>query len=140
MFGSLLGLILQIVHLLVLIFVLSTPLVFRKRKLILITHTFFCISILIHWFFNDDKCCLTMFEAWLTKTPVSETFFSRLISPIYKFGDDQSEKAVPYRATVFFLAVLSFIESYDAYGPFFRFITKFGNVGIDDLQILIGQQ
>lgn len=44
-----------------------------------------CVSLLSHWYWNDDTCILTMLEARLRGQKVNEGFIYSIISPVYKF-------------------------------------------------------
>lgn len=43
-----------------------------------------------HWVVNDDTCGLTLVEMYVTGKPKMETFFGRLLKPIYKISEHQS--------------------------------------------------
>lgn len=46
--------------------------------------------ILLHWIFNDDACCLTLIEQKFKKNKNKNTFMEKLISPIYKFPNNNT--------------------------------------------------
>lgn len=85
MFYLLLQLIINIFHLIVIIFVLTAPFVFGCSPLILILHIVFCFSLMVHWYSNNDICCLSEFEAYVTGKDRVDTFSHSLIAPMYNF-------------------------------------------------------
>ena len=44
-----------------------------------------CFSLLVHWYFNDDTCFLTLVEAKLRGKEISDGFIYSIVSPVYKF-------------------------------------------------------
>lgn len=81
-----LEILIQLVHLCLIILTVITPFVEweTNQKLILILHITWCLSLLVHWYFNNDVCALTFFEQMITKKDMSEGFIYNIISPIYK--------------------------------------------------------
>ena len=43
--------------------------------------------IFYHWSVNDDTCALTQMEMYVTGNNKDETFFGRIVGPIYKMED-----------------------------------------------------
>jgi hypothetical protein len=43
--------------------------------------------IFYHWSVNDDTCALTQMEMMVTGNEKEETFFGRIMGPIYKMDD-----------------------------------------------------
>jgi len=43
--------------------------------------------IFYHWSVNDDTCALTQMEMMITGNEKEETFFGRIMGPIYKMDD-----------------------------------------------------
>lgn len=55
---------------------------------LLILHFTVCISLLVHWKFNDDTCFLTVVESSLRGIPMRNSFMHSIVSPIYKIQND----------------------------------------------------
>jgi hypothetical protein len=47
-----------------------------------------------HWAINDDTCALTILESRLTGTEEKNTFFGRLMGPIYTIDNETSDQVV----------------------------------------------
>jgi hypothetical protein len=92
----------RVVHALVVLFVVATPLLASDR-MVLLFHALVCVSLMLHWRLNDDTCVLTLLECRLRGVDRKESFMQRLVSPIYKPGGVYFEKELPYHA----LAVLT---------------------------------
>lgn len=75
----------KIIHILLVLFIVITPL----RNFIEISHEeriiYFWIStcIIIHWLAGSTTCFLTILETRLLNIPEQESFIFRIISPIY---------------------------------------------------------
>jgi len=48
--------------------------------------------IFYHWSVNDDTCALTQMEMYVTGNDKEETFFGRIMGPIYKMEDTDANK------------------------------------------------
>lgn len=76
------------IHVVIFIAAIIVPFTNDKRNLefysILIPFLFF------HWSVNDDTCALTQAEMHLTGQKKEETFIHRVVSPIYKMDDTDS--------------------------------------------------
>ena len=59
-----------------------------------------------HWATNDDTCALTEIEMKLTGNKKEDTFFGRLIGPIYKL-DNTTSGLIP---KFLFLGLLLFVQ------------------------------
>lgn len=74
----------RIIHILVILFVISTPLLINSIE-ILILHVTFCTSLLVHWYYNNNICSLTLIEAKLRGIEIDGGFIYKIIAPIYDF-------------------------------------------------------
>jgi hypothetical protein len=99
-----LGYIINLFHILVILFVLLAPFIFRNSPLVLILHVVFGLSLLIHWYANDDTCCLTEFETYLSGGDKVETFSYKFISPMYKVSEKDWSK-ICYILTILLMTV-----------------------------------
>ena len=41
------------------------------------------ISLMVHWYVNNDTCAMTMIEQFVTGSPKEETFIGRIVGPVY---------------------------------------------------------
>ena len=90
------------IHLVFLIGILVVPFTNDRRNLefysILIPFLFY------HWSVNDDTCALTQMEMVVTGNSKDETFFGRIMGPIYKMDDTDANKFL--KSIFFFLWLL----------------------------------
>ena len=85
---ELLANIIALLHLILVIFVVSTPFL-TDNPFILLFYSFIVFSIMFHWFTNNDACVLTLIESKLRNKKSNETFMGKLISPVYKVSSFQ---------------------------------------------------
>ena len=82
----------NIIHLIVIIFVLAAP--FSNSNYLLLLHIIVIPFIILHWLLNNNTCCLTVAEKYIreknTGTTVKEgdCFTYQLVAPIYDFNKD----------------------------------------------------
>lgn len=69
------------VHALIVLFVVLAPL--SNIPYVLLLHTTFAFSLLVHWYFNSNMCSLSIIESKLRGLDYTESFTHKLISPIY---------------------------------------------------------
>lgn len=60
---------------------------FMKNKKNLEFYSILVPFIFYHWSVNDDTCALTQMEMMITGNEKEETFFGRIMGPIYKMDD-----------------------------------------------------
>jgi hypothetical protein len=60
---------------------------FMKNKKNLEFYSLLVPFIFYHWSVNDDTCALTQMEMMVTGNEKEETFFGRIMGPIYKMDD-----------------------------------------------------
>lgn len=86
----------RVLHLLLIVFVVCTPFLFllpdsyvpEKLWPLLILHFTVCLSLLVHWKFNNDTCFLTVVESTLRGVPMQSSFMHSIVSPVYKIQND----------------------------------------------------
>lgn len=80
----------NVLHLLVIFFVLLTP--FSGSNYLLLLHIIVVPFIIFHWLLNNNLCCLTIMEAYIkekttgVKTSLDECFVYQIVAPIYDFN------------------------------------------------------
>jgi len=77
-----------LLHLLFIIFVVTTPFV-TDNPFILLYYCFILFFVMIHWYLNNDTCVLTLIESKLRGKKDSETFMGRLLKPIYNVSSNE---------------------------------------------------
>ena len=83
-------LLINILHLIIIIFVLAVP--FSDSNYLIFLHIIIIPFIMIHWVFNNNTCCLTVAEKFIrqktigTKIKEEDCFTYQLIAPIYDFN------------------------------------------------------
>ena len=65
---------------------------FMKNKKNLEFYSLLVPFIFYHWSVNDDTCALTQMEMMVTGNEKEETFFGRIMGPIYKMDDTEANK------------------------------------------------
>lgn len=73
------------IHLILFITMLVIP--FLKNTQLLEMYSLLVPFIFYHWSVNDDTCALTQMEMYVTGNSKEETFFGRIMGPIYKMED-----------------------------------------------------
>ena len=73
------------IHLVLFMAVLVIP--FLKNTQLLEMYSILIPFIFYHWSVNDDTCALTQMEMYVTGNSKEETFFGRIMGPIYKMDD-----------------------------------------------------
>lgn len=82
----------NIIHLIVIIFVLAAP--FSNSNYLILLHAIVIPFIILHWLLNNNTCCLTVAEKYIreknTGSSVKEDdcFTYQLVAPIYDFNKD----------------------------------------------------
>jgi len=88
----LLARVINILHILFVIFVVSTP--FTSINYILLLHSVFLPFLILHWVMNDNTCVLTLVERQARKQALGDNYIEedcitcKLIEPIYNFKND----------------------------------------------------
>lgn len=83
-------LLINILHLIIIIFVLAVP--FSDSNYLIFLHIIIIPFIMIHWILNNNTCCLTVAEKFIrqktigTKIKEEDCFTYQLIAPIYDFN------------------------------------------------------
>ena len=92
------------IHFLAVLFVIAAPL--SNSPGILILNTTYTMSLMAHWYFNSNICCLTLVESQLLNKKTSDTFMHQLVAPIY---DGFTE---PFLSNVsWVITIISFVVS-----------------------------
>ena len=78
------------IHLILFGAVLVTP--FLKNTQLHEMYSIVIPFIFYHWSVNDDTCALTQMEMFVTGNSKEETFFGRIMGPIYKMDDTDANK------------------------------------------------
>jgi len=78
------------IHLVLFLSMLVIP--FLKNTQLLEMYSLLVPFIFYHWSVNDDTCALTQMEMYVTGNNKEETFFGRIMGPIYKMEDNDANK------------------------------------------------
>ena len=82
----------NIIHLVVIIFVLAAP--FSNSNYLMLLHIIVVPFIILHWLLNNNTCSLTVAETYIrektvgTKVNSQDCFTYKLVAPIYDFNKD----------------------------------------------------
>jgi len=80
----------NIIHLIVIIFVLAAP--FSNSNYLILLHIIVVPFIMLHWLLNNNTCCLTVAEKYIRQKTICEKikeedcFTYQLVAPIYDFS------------------------------------------------------
>ena len=88
----------------VLLFITALIIPFVKNKDLLEFYSVIIPFLFFHWATNDDTCVLTQLEMYSTGKEKEQTFFGRLMKPIYIMDDSDAGKA-----SKFILFILWFV-------------------------------
>ena len=103
-----------IVHIIIFILILYIPIFSNSNYFI-----FFCAVFLpfleLHWIFNNDICCLTELEKKIRGINNNESFINKLLSPIYKFPNNNNSLSDISYFVINILICICFIKLYDKY-------------------------
>ena len=95
---SILAGIIFVVHLLFVLWAIWAP--FSGVDAMIILHVTAMGSVMLHWLLRDSTCCLTLLEAYVRGIPPDQSFFYRLISPVYKQASDEVIRTVVWIAAL----------------------------------------
>lgn len=97
----------NIIHLLVVLFVTITP--FYGNNYVLLVHSIIVPFIVVHWVYNDDTCFLTQVELSLRRrmnggieANKNDCLTCRIMSPIYNVTTQHEE----YTTSIYFITLL----------------------------------
>ncbi len=82
----------QFMHLLVVIFMITIP--FQNQINLLLIHLSAGMSIFIHWFANNNTCFLSLVEAKLRGINIDHGFIHSIVAPIYDINKEQTNNIV----------------------------------------------
>jgi hypothetical protein len=86
----LLAWIIRALHFFLVLFIIGAP--FSSDEYLLTLHLIIVPFIMLHWLTNQSVCALTEMEKLVTgKTCDDETFFGKLVGPVYKFRTQREE-------------------------------------------------
>jgi len=110
--------IIMICHLILVLFVVITPL--TNSNYLLLMHSIIVPFIMIHWLANNDMCVLTLAEKEirkrLNKYSVSdECFTCKIIEPVFNFKSNNNENATYIYIATTLLWTTSLIKLYNKY-------------------------
>ena len=75
------GWLVYLFHLLIIAFVCGG--IFINLPNIVLLHLVFCASLLLHWYANNNICCLTTLEGYLFNRPYDQGMLHSCIGPMY---------------------------------------------------------
>jgi hypothetical protein len=90
-------LIIKLIHWLVFLFIILTP--FFGNERLLSMHLLIVPFIMLHWATNQSICALTEMEKMVTgATHDDDTFFGKVVGPVYKFKTQREENLFVWTA------------------------------------------
>jgi len=95
-------------HVIIVLFVLIAP--FTGNPALMILHIVFSVSLLVHWWANNNLCSLTLLEAKLRGLDHTESFTHQFIGPVYDISNTDWSN-ICYILTIILMSV-SFYNLY----------------------------
>lgn len=75
-------------HTIIVLFIIFAP--FTKIPALLVLHITFSISLIVHWYYNNNACSLTFIEAKLRGLDEpSQSFTHKFIAPLYDISNTE---------------------------------------------------
>ena len=96
--------IISLLHILVVLFVINVPLVV-DNPFFLMYYCFIVFFIMLHWHYNNDTCILTVIESKLRGKKDNDTYFGKLIKPIYSVTSQEVQYITLLLFTFAFLKI-----------------------------------
>jgi len=96
--------IISFLHLLVILFIINVPLI-SNNPFVLMYYCFIVFFIMIHWHYNNDTCILTVIESKLRGKKDNDTYFGKLIKPIYNISSKEIQYVTLTLFTIAFLKI-----------------------------------
>lgn len=94
--------VINVFHIIVILFVLLIP--FSDVPMLLLLHIVFSLSLLVHWYNNNNQCSLTLLESQLRGLDVTESFTYKFIAPLYDVSKTEWSK-ICYSVTIVLMIV-----------------------------------
>lgn len=107
---SLVAFIINIIHFCMVAYVIVAP--FINVAPILILNLSYTVCLMTHWYFNNNLCCLTVFESYITGSSHDKTFIHKIVDPIYNISDYSLNKLVWAVTIVSFLITVYKVYRY----------------------------
>lgn len=92
----------RIFHMIIILFVFLAP--FSNIPALLILHITFSFSLLVHWYYNNNACSLTLLEANLRGIDVNKSFTHQFIAPMYDISQTQWSR-ICYIITIILMSI-----------------------------------
>jgi hypothetical protein len=83
-----LGWLINFIHILVCAYFVLIPLL-SSHPVVLRDYLILSAFLWLHWLTNNDTCALTTIESYLCELPPEQTFFGRLVGPVYNITSRQ---------------------------------------------------
>ena len=100
-------------HTIVILFVLFGP--FLNSPALWVLHITFSISLLVHWWGNNNMCSLSLFEAKLRGLDYTDSFSHQFIAPIYDISKTQWSQ-LSYIVTITLMSIsIYYLYNSDAF-------------------------
>lgn len=120
---SIAGLTIKVLHILFIMFYVLMP--FMPLHILEELHILHLATgplLFVHWALNSDECCLTQMECAVTGKPKGDSFFYKLVSPIYHQASDcDIRRAIWIVSIILWLITVSkFIYKPDTLKKFWR--------------------
>jgi len=98
----------RLIHLAIVIFIVVSPFMKKRNWMVDVLHVVSVITLVAHWYMDEDTCFLTYLESALRGIPVQESFVYSIVSPVYKISDEEIKSLVMIATPV--LGMISFMR------------------------------
>jgi len=108
MYAPILAGVVRLIHIAIVIFIVASPFMKKRNWMIDVLHVVSVITLVAHWYMDEDTCFLTFLESTLRGIPVQESFVYSIVSPVYKISDEEIKSMVMAVTPV--LGLISFVR------------------------------
>ncbi len=99
----------RIFHIIIIVFVLIGP--FLNKSSLLLLHFMLSLSLLLHWYHNNNTCFLTTLEGQIRGINYENGFIHQFVGPMYEIKNESHE----FYIIVIILMIMSFYKLYKKY-------------------------
>lgn len=84
----------RLIHVSIVVFIIVVPFIKTRNWMLFVLHSVAVVTLMAHWYLDEDTCFLTFLESALRGIPVQESFMYSIVSPVYKISDEEIKDIV----------------------------------------------
>jgi hypothetical protein len=106
--------IVRLIHMGIIGFVVVCPFLKKRNWMVDVLHVVSVITLLAHWYLDEDTCFLTFLESMLRGIPTNQSFMYSIVSPIYKISDESLKSIVVHATPILgLISVMRIMNNWD---------------------------